>query len=411
MNDSDSRPLPPHPTPLCVRYQPLLALLRTDALSPREAATLTEHLSGCPCCQRELATYDALDAAARQHLSAVTFTPLTLEDIMQTAQTPTQNPPAANAAPIPTRDDVQRTARLRQAGRPPMSVLGPLAAVIALVLLAGLIFTTHGSGPTPGSGTPIPTIPTATPPTVSQQTAVLAETTWMLRVLFVGGHDQPIVASHPPTLRFQPQDDRSGDVLGNSGCNAYRDSYTLTGTTLHIGTGKYPVAGVGCIRQIMDQEAAYLGALPRIEQFHLEGDSLTLASGDGNTHLDFHAIHSAALAQSTWTLTQLVVNGHEQLLVPSHAPTLHFQPQDDLTGGIRGTGGCNSYSGSYTLTDTMLRISTLGTTNMACTANVMDEEYAYLGALPHVERYNLGGDTLMLGSADGSVRLTFHATR
>jgi heat shock protein HslJ len=409
MNDSDSRSLPPQPTSLCMRYQPLLALLRTDTLLPREASMLTEHISGCSWCQRELATYDALDAAARQHLSTVTFTPLTLEDIMQTTQPPMQTP-AANAATTRTRGVMRRTGGPWPAGRPPISVLGPLAAVIALILLAGLIFTTHGLGPTPGSGTPIPTIPTATLPTVSQQTAALAQSTWMLRVLYVGGHhEQPIVALHAPTLRFQPHDDRGGNVIGNSGCNGYFGSYTLTDTMLHINT--LGTTNMACSPYtINDQETAYLGALPHVEQFHLDGDSLTLASGDSNVQLDFHAIHSAALAQSTWKLTQLIVDGHEQPLAPSHAPTLHLQSQDDRSGKIQGTGGCNAYSGSYTLTDTMLRMSISASTQVGCQSIVSTPENAYLQALPRVERYYLQGDTLTLGSADGSVRLTFHAS-
>jgi heat shock protein HslJ len=410
MNDSDSRALPPHPTSLCVRYRPLLALLRTDALSPREAATLTEHLSGCPWCQRELATYDALDAAARQHLSTVTFTPLTLEDIMQTTETPTQAPTAANAAPAPTDGKARRIAGVRPSGRPPISALGPLAAVMALILLAGLIFTTHGLGLTPGSGigngTPIPT---ATPPTVSQQTAALAQTTWMLRRLFVDGHEHAIVAFHAPTLRFQPQDDRSGKVAGSSGCNSYSGTYTLAGTTLHISN-----MGTTLVRcsssDITDQEHAYQQALSRIEQFQLDGDSLMLASGDRYVQVDFHSIHTAALAQSTWTLTQLVVDGHEQPLAPSQAPTLHFQPQDDRSGRFEGGSGCNTYFGSYTLADTTLHMDLSGTTNMACTPDVTDQESAYLSALPRVERFLVEGDTLMLASGDGSVQFTFHVT-
>ena len=408
MNDSDSRALPPQPTSLCMRYQPLLALLRTDTLLPREASMLTEHISGCSWCQRELATYDALDAAARQHLSTVTFTPLTLEDIMQTTQTPTQSP-AANAAPTQTRGVMRRTGGPWPAGRPPISVLGPLAAVIALILLAGVIFTTHSLGPTPGSGTPIPTISTATPPTVSQQTAALTQPTWMLRVLYVGGHhEQPVLASHAPTLRFQPHDDRSGGFEGRGGCNTYMGSYTIAGTMLHMGLSG--TTNMACTPDVMDEETAYLGALAHIEQFHLDGDSLTMASADSNVQLDFHAIHSTALTQPTWTLTQLVVDGHEQQLTPSHAPTLHFQPQGDLSGVIQGTGGCNSYSGSYTLTDTMLRMSISAITQVGCQSIVSTSENAYLQALPRVERYYLQGDTLMMASADRSVQLTFHAS-
>ncbi|HEV2457050.1 MAG TPA: hypothetical protein VGS80_01695, partial [Ktedonobacterales bacterium] len=136
MHDSSSISL--GPTPLCVRYRPLLALLRTGALAPREVAALNEHLGSCPWCRRELAAYDALDAAARQHLTGAAFTPLTLEDIMHTTETP----PDAN---VPSTPRASRTLRPAWRRPPRLSTLGPLAAVVALVLFAGLIFTAHSS--------------------------------------------------------------------------------------------------------------------------------------------------------------------------------------------------------------------------------------------------------------------------
>jgi hypothetical protein len=57
--------IPPRPTPRCATFQPRLALLRTDALASAVAAHVAEHVAGCPWCRREVATYDALDAAAR----------------------------------------------------------------------------------------------------------------------------------------------------------------------------------------------------------------------------------------------------------------------------------------------------------------------------------------------------------
>src|SRR5262245_3931782 len=81
MNATNSPP--PQPTARCAHYQPLLALLRTDALSSRDAARMNEHLAGCLWCQRELAIYDALDAAAQRYLSEPSLTPLTVEGIAQ----------------------------------------------------------------------------------------------------------------------------------------------------------------------------------------------------------------------------------------------------------------------------------------------------------------------------------------
>jgi heat shock protein HslJ len=118
---------------------------------------------------------------------------------------------------------------------------------------------------------------------------------------------------------------------------------------------------------------------------------------------------SANLAQSTWTLTRLIVDGREQLLVPGHAPTLHFDPFNGQYYGIRGTGGCNGYGGDYTLAGNMFRVDSLSYTQMACGVGVDLVESAYFQALLQVTRYHLDGSALTLTSADASVQLTFRA--
>ena len=267
----DSSSLPLGSTSLCARYRPQLALLRTGALSPREAATLNEHILSCRWCQEELATYDALDAAARQYLADVTFMPLTLEDIMHATETP----PAANVASMPGASREIRPAAHR---RPHLSTLGPLAAVVLLALLAGLIFATHrtGTGVTVG-GKPAPTILT--------QAATLAQTTWTLTRLVVDGREQPLVPGHAPTLHFGPHD---GQLSGRGGCNGYGGTYTLAGDTLHFSGLSF--TQMACLpTALMEQENAYFQALPRVERYHLDGNTLMLTRADGSVQLTYRA--------------------------------------------------------------------------------------------------------------------------
>lgn len=276
MNDYDS--VPPYPTSLCKRYQRQLALLRTDALLPDVAATLTEHLSDCLWCRQEVAAYDALDADVRRQLSRATFTPLTLEDIMQAPEI---------ATPIPVSNVVRRTVGLSPYRRAAVSPLGSLAAVITLTLLAGLLFMTHRPGVTLSSGTPGPTLggtPTAT------STAALAQPTWRLTDLIADGREQPLVPSRAPWLRFGPLDSGkgSGPFYGSGGCNGVGGSYTLAGDSLHISAAS--TTQMACLPDgVNAQESAYLRALLRIERFHLDSSMLTLTSGDGSTRLTFQA--------------------------------------------------------------------------------------------------------------------------
>jgi heat shock protein HslJ len=281
MNDSTA--LSPGPTPLCKRHRQQLALLRTGALSPREAAAVSEHSATCPWCQRELAAYDALDAAARQHLAGVAFARLTVEDVLHAAVPRTPSTAIATATAMLGRSDATGAALRR---RPRLAALGPLAAALALALFAGLLFATHsvGSGIIRG-GTPTPA---ATAPV-----ATLTNTTWALTRLVVDGHEQQLVPGRAPTLVFGPFNGYTNGIHGRSGCNGVGGMYTLSGDALHF-SGMY-YTNMYCLpAAVMAQESAYFQALMRVERYRLDGSTLTLASADGRVQLTFRSTTPAA---------------------------------------------------------------------------------------------------------------------
>jgi heat shock protein HslJ len=260
-----------------VRYRPLLALLHTGSLSPWQVAGVNEHLASCPSCQQELAAYDALDAAARQHLAGAAFIPLTLEDIMR-ATAPAPDPTVASSPRTSSKSGPALRHPRHPRHRPPLAALGPLAALVVLVLLAGLLFASHRPGSdVPASGTPIVVPPTAN----------LAHTSWTLTRLVVDGREQPLVPGRAPTLHFGLFNGQS-QIVGNGGCNGYSGPYTLSGDTIHInGLGQTQVY---CLPQaLMDQESAYLQALQQVEHYRSQGNSLTLTSADGSVELIFRA--------------------------------------------------------------------------------------------------------------------------
>ncbi len=124
----------------------------------------------------------------------------------------------------------------------------------------------------------------------------------------------------------------------------------------------------------------------------------------------------ASLTDRTWTLTSLTIDGRSQTLVTSHPVTIRFRSQDRE---IMGSGGCNSYGGSYFIVGETLHINDLAMTLMACVnANpgtgafqtdngVMDQESNYMQALGEIDSYHLGGNTLTLQDTGGRTTLTF----
>ncbi len=96
------------------------------------------------------------------------------------------------------------------------------------------------------------------------------------------------------------------------------------------------------------------------------------------------------------------------------------QPQEPLAGtditlafgaagAVVGSAGCNRYQGQYCLgADDSLRFGPLASTRMMCSepAGVMEQEYAYLGALEKVRIQRQLGGNLELHTADGT-KLSF----
>ena len=144
--------------------------------------------------------------------------------------------------------------------------------------------------------------------------------------------------------------------------------------------------------------------------------ALVLAVAAGIFAATRAAAGPASLTDRTWTLTGLTVDGHSQTLVTSHPVTIRFRSQDRE---IMGSGGCNSYGGSYLIIGNTLHINDLAMTLMACVnANpdtgdfqtdngFMDQESNYMQALGEIDSYHLDGDTLTLQSNGGRTTLTF----
>jgi heat shock protein HslJ len=184
--------------------------------------------------------------------------------------------------------------RLRRRPRPRLATVGPLAAVVALVLLASVIFAAHRSGPsvslsgtpTPPSLTPTPPSLTPTPPSLTP-TANLTQSTWTLTRLMVDGREQPLVPGHAPTLHFDPFNGQYYGIHGTGGCNGYGGTYTLIGNTLHVDSLSY--TQIACSAGVDLVESAYFQALLRVERYHLDGNALTLTSADGSVQLTFRA--------------------------------------------------------------------------------------------------------------------------
>ena len=113
--------------------------------------------------------------------------------------------------------------------------------------------------------------------------ASLTGHTWTLTRFVLDGDDKILSSANPITLSFKAQDH---SLSGNSGCNAYGASYTVTGDQIHITDLRSTL--VFCEDAgVMDLEFAYTQALQHVESVRIDGDILTLEGANGQIFMAF----------------------------------------------------------------------------------------------------------------------------
>ena len=103
--------------------------------------------------------------------------------------------------------------------------------------------------------------------------AALAGTSWVLASL--AGDD--VLSGTDVTAEFAED-----QVSGSAGCNSYSGSYEADdGSDIDLD-GPFAVTLRACEMDVMDQESAFLAALEDAESFSIDGDELTIETGEGD---------------------------------------------------------------------------------------------------------------------------------
>ena len=118
-------------------------------------------------------------------------------------------------------------------------------------------------------------------------------------------------------------------------------------------------------------------------------------------------LFAAASPVGAWEATMFLQRDAVASPLPGTEITAVFGEDDMLSG----SAGCNTYSAAYT-TEGTLAIEAPVATRMACAkpAGVMEQEQAYLSALPLAVGYRVEGSMLSLVAADGTYVATYART-
>lgn len=274
------------------------------------------------------------------------------------------------------------------------TALGLARRAFPFVAMTAAAAVVLGACSAAGGGSASPSSGTATAP------KPLEGTNWTLTsYLGPNGTGVKVPAGVAATALF-----KGAAMTGNSGCNQYRGSYTVDGNKLTIGQTLSTL--MACEQAKMALEQAYLAVLPRVATFAISGDTLTLMTAEGVVGLEFAATPAPSLTGTTWVATG--INNGKGGVVSTVAGT-------DVTatfaadGTVSGSGGCNTYSGTYTTDGTKLTFGTLATTQMACGDAINTQESAYFAALTRVATYDFAGGNLELRATDGALQVSYQA--
>ncbi|HQY91879.1 META domain-containing protein [Caldilinea sp.] len=233
------------------------------------------------------------------------------------------------------------------------------------------------------------------------ETGSLAGPTWLLTgVADASGAFKALPDGVEATATFA--DDR---VSGGAGCNNYNAAYTLDGDSLTILPG--PMTMMACPALQMNVEQQFMAALSATATYQIANGELALLGADGQVMATFTVQESVGLTGVTWVATSY--NNGRGAAVSILADT-EITAIFDAAGEVGGSAGCNRYFSSYTVEDALIAIQPAASTRKLCPEPIMEQEYAYLSALPTVATFAIQGDQLELRTADGALVAAYRAS-
>lgn len=185
-----------------------------------------------------------------------------------------------------------------------------------------------------------------------------------------------------------------GKLTGSGGCNSYTTTYQAADDgTLSL----QPVAATrkSCGADADGMESAYFTLLEASGSYAVSVGQLAITAADGGT-LVFTAPGGIV---GTWTLSSI-----DGTPIPATVTATAVFAED---GTLIGTGGCNTFSATYTVDGGDIAMGAIGATRKACAADVMGVENSYLDALQSVTTFAVAGTVLTLTDTAGTVTLTF----
>jgi heat shock protein HslJ len=228
-----------------------------------------------------------------------------------------------------------------------------------------------------------------------------------------GGEERPLVAGTELRLVFTPVEGEADALpqLGiSAGCNQMSASYDLVGDTFTVG--QIAQTQMACEPELMDQDAWIAEALTGEVGWSVDGDTVTLTSGDVVITLVDRRVASpdAELVGPTWVVDTLITGADGP---DGAASTVPEGVVASVTFGEDGrvlvATGCNTGNGDYTLAEdgSSVSMGPLLTTRAGCTDEGAEQvERTVLSVLDGVAEVEISEQRLTLTNGADAIGLT-----
>jgi heat shock protein HslJ len=267
-----------------------------------------------------------------------------------------------------------------------------LLPLLALVAVGSLLAACASNDPT-GSG--------GASSSAAQPAPELAGTGWTL-ASYPGPDGAQVPAVADPSVATLNFAEDGTTLSGSTGCNRFTGTYAQSGAELTITMGGMTL--VGCVGPVDEQEKALVAALPKVAAVAAQGDRIALLDASGATLL-VYAPGLASLEGTSWRASG-INNGKGGVESNAQTPAVTAVFGED--GTLSGTGGCNQYTATYTVSGRDgLTVGPVAATQKACDEDVMATEAQYFAALEQVATYSIEGNQLTLRDADGATQVAY----
>jgi len=222
----------------------------------------------------------------------------------------------------------------------------------------------------------------------ANRTNGLANTNWMLSTMA----GNPMASGTNITLGFG-----LAQASGFGGCNQYSTTYQTDGSR-GLTFGTIAATRMACPAPQVALETTYYASLAQVVRFVMAGGNLTLLDRSNSAVLTF-APAAPGTIEGPWLVT--AVNNGSGGVVSTPAgvsAAISFF----ANGTVEGFGGCNNFSGSFTLKGDSITFGPLMGTMMACPDPAGTFEQQFMAALGASTKWAVSNGKLTLSNDSGA---------